>query len=194
MSGRVRVIIIVIVIFILLSITSFLLLAKFCPPLNRKLFGGEFEISLDDIQFWVKKVPQRNYYRVYARYQKSPKTVMWWGHSVFFADSKRILGFDAIFFNPEDNKIYGGGSEKEKGWEWTFYYLGEGKIPEEVFKPLFLEGTKFTFNQLGSLEFASPPGDHIKIYFPGTLKKLEKEDLEKGILAEIVEDVTRAKK
>lgn len=194
MPRGIKIIIIIITISVLLSIITFILFAKYYPPLNRKLFGGEYSIPFDDIQFWIKKVPNRNYYRVYAKYKKNPETVMWWGHSVFFADNRGTLGFDAIFFNPEDNKLYGGGSEIEKGWEWLFYYLGEGRTKEGLFEPIFPKGTKFTFRQSAYLEITSAPRDYIKIYFLGMLKKLEKEGLKKGILAEIVEDVTRVKK
>lgn len=198
MSGRTKMIIIVIAVVVLLSIIiSFLLLARFYPPLNRKLFGGEFPISFDEIQLWVKKVPERSYYRVCAKYLRDldPENLMWWGgHTVFFADMRGTLGFDDIFFNPEDNKIYGGGWAEGKEREWELYHLGEGKIEGKVFKPLFPEGTKFTFHPLGALEITSAPRYYIKIYFPGTLKKLEKEELKRGILAEIVENEGSTKK
>lgn len=182
---------IIIIATVVLSAATFVLLAKFYTPLNRYLFGGEVEISSDEIQFWVKKMPNRNYYRVYAKYLKNIETVMWWGHSLFFADSRGTLGFDDIFFNPEDNKIYGGGSEKKRGWEWAFFCLGEGKNEGERFTPFFPRDIRFNFIQGGSLEITSAPRNYIKIYFPSTLKKLEKEELEKSILAEIVKDVTR---
>lgn len=184
----------VVVFFILSSIVSFLLLAKFYPPLNRKLFGGEFEIPFDDIQFWVKKVPQRSYYRVYTKYLKSPETVVTWlGHPIFFADTRGTLGSDDIFFNPEDNNIYGGGSEREKGWEWDFFRLGEGRFEAKIFKPIFPEGTKFTFLIGGSLEITDAPAYYITIYLPTKLKKIEKEEL-KGALAEIIEDYVKRNK
>jgi hypothetical protein len=181
--------------FILLSIISFILLAKFYPPLNRKLFGGEFPISFNEIQFWVKKVPDGDYYRIYARYLKSPATVTTWGgHSIFFADSRATLGFNDIFLNTNDNKIYGGGSEIERGWEWAFYCLGEGKIEDELFKPAFPKGTKFTFLQHGSLEITDAPGDYITIYLSANLNKLERKELEKPSLAEIVAGKTKIRK
>lgn len=185
----------VIIMFILLSLISFILLVRFYPPLDHFLFDPrEFLISPNEIQFWIEKVPGRSYYKVLAKYKKSPEAVTTWGHSIFFADGRDTLGFNSIFLNPDDNKIYGGGSEIEKGWEWTFYCLGEGKIEGDVFKSVFPEGTKFTFRLPGRILISSAPAHCIKIYFPGTLKKLEKEELEKGILAEIVEDVTRPKK
>ncbi len=73
------------------------------------------------------------------------------------------------------------------------YCLGEGKIEGEVFKPIFPKGTKFTFRLMGRIEITDAPGYYITIHFPGTLKKLEKEELEKGILAEIVEEETRVR-
>ena len=60
-----------------------------------------------------------------------------------------------------------------------------------MFKPVFPEGTKFTFLLHGVLEITDAPGYYITIYFPGTLKKLTKEKLEKGVLAKIVEDTIK---
>jgi hypothetical protein len=189
MSGRVRMVIVIIMSFILLSIISFILLAKFYPPLNRKLFGGEFEIPFDEIKFWVKKVPQRDYYRVYARYLKDPETELpEFGHGIYFAGGGKIGGWNIIFSN-DDNKIYGGG-----WWEREVYYFGKGKITGELFKPEFPKGTKFTFIQGGSLEITSAPRYYIKIYFPGTLKKLENTELEIPSLREIIEEETKIKK
>lgn len=199
MSGRIKMMIIVMATLILLSSVFFILLVKFYPPLRISLFGGEIPISYDDIQFWIKKVPGGRYCRVYTKYLMSPKTAAgeWldFSHPVFYADSKIVLGFNAIFFNPEDNKIYGGGSEENiKEWKWAFYCLGEKKVEKGMFKPIFPEGTKFTFHQLGFLEITSAPRNHIKIYFQGILKKLEKEELEKGILAEIAKNEDPARK
>lgn len=196
MSRSVKMIIVVIVAIVLLGLTSFILLAKFYPPLNLKLFGGEFPISLDDIQFWVKKVPRRNYYRVLAKYKKNLETTEEWldfSHSIFFADNSGTHGFDAIFFNPEDNKIYGGGDAGDREWEWVLYYLGAGKLQGEIFEPIFPEGTNFTFHQLGSLEITSAPRNHIKIYFHGNLNKLTKEELKERILAQILKESDRKK-
>ena len=131
MPDRIRMIMIVAAVILLLAAISFALLAKFYPPLNLKLFGGEFSISPDEIQFWVKKVPQRNYYMVYAKYLKSPETAQWLdvSHPVFYIDNSGVLGYNDIFFNPEDNKIYGGGSEKDREeWKWAFYCFGEGAL------------------------------------------------------------------
>lgn len=189
----------IIAIFILLSSVSFLLLARFYSPLRRSLFGGEFSISFDEIQFWAKKVPQRNYYKVYARYLKRFKTEdSEFGHEIYFDDEAQGGGW-IIMFNPEDDKIYGSGwievrENNNREWKQAFYYLGEGKIEGKVFKPIFLEGAKFIFFQGGSLEITSAPREFLKIYFVGTLKKLEKEELEKNSIREIVEDVTRVKR
>lgn len=193
MFKKIRKVKMTILLLILLSTVVTFLLVRFYPVLRHSLFGGEILVSPDEIQFWVKKMPNRNYYRVYAKYLKNLETVMWWGHSLFFADSRGTLGFNDIFFNPEDNKIYGGGSEKERGWEWAFFCLGEGKNEEERFTPFFPRDTRFNFIQGGSLEITSAPRNYIKIYFPNTLKKLEKEELKKGTLAEIVEDTTKRK-
>jgi hypothetical protein len=108
MPGRVKMVITAIVILILLSIISFLLLVRFYPPLNLYLFGGKFQISFDNIQFWVKKVPGRNYYKVDARYLKSPIEE---SGGIFFRDEEKIGGL-TVLFNPEDNRIYGGGGQK----------------------------------------------------------------------------------
>ena len=112
MLKRMKMVMLIIGVFLFIGIVTFVSLAKFYPPLNRYLFGGELEIPLKDIHFWAEKVPQRNYYRVHAKYLKNLKTVMWWGHSVFFRDEIKPLGFDAIFLNSENNKIYGGGGQK----------------------------------------------------------------------------------
>ena len=128
--------------FILLSVISFILLARFYPPLNLKLFGGEIYISYNDIQFWVKKAPQRSYYRVYARYVKSPKTAEWSdsSHPVFYADTKMVLGFNDIFFNPEDIKIYGGGLKKvQKNGSGPFIALEKGNLKERYLNLAFLK-------------------------------------------------------
>ena len=190
MSGRVRMVIVIIMSFILLSIISFILLAKFYPPLSRKLFGGEFEIPFDEIQFWVKKVPQRDYYRVYAKYLRDPEKIgdTEFGHGIYFEGKGEIGGWNVVF-NAEDKIIYGGG-----WWEREVHCLGEGRIDGGLFKPIFPQGTKFTFIQGGSLEITSAPRYYIKIYFPGTLKKLEKAELEKPSLREIIEEETKVKK
>lgn len=106
----------------------------------------------------------------------------------FFADTRGPLGFDKIFFSPKDNKIYGWGSEIERGWEWAFYSLGEGKIEGGVFKPVFPQGAKFTFRLTGWIEITDAPSYYITINFPGILKKLDKEESRKPPLSEIVEE------
>lgn len=204
MPRRTKMVILAIVAVVLLSIVSFILLVRFYPPLRLSLFGGEIPISLEDIQFWVKKVPQRNYYRVYARYLKDSKRTEDpdFGHAIFFeADIKNGTHGSIIVFNPEDNKIYGGGwsglqgghliQKDPKKWKRVFYCLSEGKVEGDIFRPVFLQGTKFTFMLGGSLDISSAPAYYITIYLPYTLKKLTEEELEKGILAEIVEDVTK---
>lgn len=177
---------------VILSIISFILLLKFYPPsLDNFLFGErEFSISLNDIQFWVKKMPNRNYYRVDGRYLKSPIED---SGGIFFRDEEKIGGL-TVLFNPEDNKIYGGGWAEGKERKWELFYLGEGKIADNVFKPIFPEGTKFTFILPGRISISSAPAYYITIHLPNTLRKLEKEELGKGILAEISEEETRVKK
>lgn len=218
MSRRAKMIILIIGIFILVSIISFILLIRFYLPLDSFLFSPrEFLILPDDIQFWVEKVPGRNYYKVDARYKKSPIEE---SGGIHF-DDKMGRGGWGIIFNPEDGRMYGQGvvhvDYDDKGnlinveismahsreelrkitslpTEWRFYCLGEGKIEAEAFKPIFPEGTKFTFCLPDRIGISSAPAYHITIHFPDTLKKLEKEELEKGVLAEIVEDVTRPRK
>jgi hypothetical protein len=209
-------IIVVIATLILLSIITFILLARFYPPLNRSLFGGEFEIPFDDIQFWVKKVPGRSYYRVDARYLKSP---IEGSGGIYFTDKMNRGGL-GIVFNPENGGIYGTGvvhidyddkgnsvdvylsascsREEDKKIlslpaEWRFYYLGEGNIEDQVFKPIFPEETKFTFLTGGSIVITDAPAYYITIHLPSNLKKLEKEELEKPSLVEIIKEETRVK-
>lgn len=99
---------------VLLSITGFVLFVKFYTPLNRYLFGGEIEIASGDIKFWAEKEPERNYYHVRAKYLKCSEGLGRKGHTIFFADTKRTLGFNNIFFDPKNNKIYGGGLRKKE--------------------------------------------------------------------------------
>jgi len=175
----------VIGIFILVSIIVFILLVRFYPPLDRFLFQPrEFEISPNDIQFWVKRVPSRNYYRVDAKYLKSPEELS--GGVYFTLEDKEWEGGWSIVFNPEDNKIYGGG-----WWERSIYCLGGGKIEGEIFKPIFPEGTKFTFCLPDRIGISSAPAYYITIHLPSTLKKLTKDELERPSLAEIVEEETK---
>lgn len=96
------------------------------------------------------------------------------------------IGGLAVLFNPEDNRIYGG------GWG-ELYCLGEGKIEGEVFKPIFPKGTKFTFRLMGRIEITDAPGYYITINLPSTLKEIKKEELTKPSLAEILEEETRVK-
>ena len=131
MSRNAGMIVGVIATLILVGIVSFILLAKFYPPLKLYLFGGETQISSNDIQFWVKKVQNRNYYKVYARYLKCPLKLS--DHAILFRDEEKIGGL-TVLFNPEDNKIYGGGWAKGTKREWEFYHLGEGEIKNGIFK------------------------------------------------------------
>jgi len=125
MTGRVKMIITAT---ILLSIVSSLLLIRFYPPLNRKLFGGEIPISIDEIQFWVKKVPNRSYHRIYARYLKNPIELPDFGHGIFFADAdKEKIGGLKLFFSSENNKIYGGGGQKVENGNGNYTFLGKEK-------------------------------------------------------------------
>ena len=171
---------------IALVILSVILVMNYYPPLKLKLFGGEIPISVNDIQFWVEQASDKNFYHIEAKYLKSPIDSSGGIYYILLGNAK--AGGWRIVFNPEDNKIYGGG-----WWEKIVFCLGEGKIEKGIFKPTFLPGAYFTFIQGGSLELTSAPGYFINIYFPNKLKRLTEEELKKPSLAEILKEETRVK-
>ena len=191
MPGRIETVMKVVGIVFLLAVASFILLAKYYPPLRLYLFGGEIPVSINDIKFWTEKVAGKNYYRIYAKYLKCSIELPGYGHGIYFNDRIKKGGW-GIFFDPEDAKIYGAGFW---GGNWELYCLGEGRLQDNIFEPNFPEGTKFTFLQKGLLDIENPTAYSIMIYLPETLKKLEKAELDKDVLAEIIEgkDYTRPK-
>jgi len=194
-AGRIKSIAIIIVAVILLSTLSFKLILKFKPSLRYSLFGGEVTISPEDIQFWVEKREQESYYRVCARYLKNLETEMQgFGHWLHLSISghKGIGGGSPdIIFNPKDSKIYGvarEGMEKDnREWKRGVYCLREGHIYRKLLKPVFFEGTKFSFRMGGKLEITDAPAFYITIHLPDTAKKLENKEPEEEILHELVE-------
>ncbi len=185
---------------LLASIISFPFLIFTWNPLRKLLQVGHFCIPFKEIQFWIEKAPQRDYYYLYARYIKSPKTESSFGHGILF-ETKYAFG-SKLIFNPEDNKIYGKALRQGK---WEFDRLGEVKFEKSIFKPIFPKGTKFTFicpeivdSFVKFLIPVSTMSDltvhSIMIHFPtSTLKKLTKEELEKSSLAEIFKEETKPK-
>ena len=116
---------------LLLSIISFPFLITTWNPLRRLLKVGEFYIPSRDIQFWIEKAPQGNYYYLRARYIKNAED---FGYGICF-DAEDVVVGCTIIFNPKDNRIYGGALATSKGWKnrnWVFYCLGEGKIEKGV--------------------------------------------------------------
>jgi hypothetical protein len=190
---RAKIIVRTIGIIILLGIVVFILLSEYYPPLKLYLSGGEIPVSSNEIQFWIKKVPQKNYYKLCARYLKDPDKTEdpEFGHAIFFemGIGPSIRGYGLIF-NPEDNKIYGG-----DWWEKKVYPLIDGKIDGNSFIPIFLEGTKFTFRlpEHDFLTWSDAPAYYITIYLPHRSNKLTDEELKKPSIAEIIEGETRIK-
>lgn len=187
MPKKVGVFVLILISVLCLFIILFGMLATLYLPFNRYLFGGEIPVAFDEIQFSFKKAPHGNYYWVDARYLRRPAEFA--GGIYFTLQDKKWEGGWRIIFSPIDNKIYGGG-----WWEKAIYHLGEGKIEAGVFKPTFLEGTKFTFLQYGKLELTDAPRNFITIHLPSTLKKLTQEELGVSSLAEIVKEETKIKK
>lgn len=121
----------------------------------------EYPISFEQIQFWVKKNKNDDFYSFYMK-KKNTK-----GFPRFFVeDPEKIIGHMA-FYNPKDNVIYVEHCTRnnQKELKWEFYRIGEGRFEGGIFKPIFPEGTNFAY-----VASYSGGGNYVIVYLPNILK------------------------